>query len=234
MNEEETKNLELLQKEYSENLTLQHEINKDMSGRRIETVNQQRDYFKFLVYLVAAIIGSSYFLNISKSHTYYFIGVILLISVIIFIVLYLRETIDIDSVEFRNLQDKYNLALDEGVVLVLKYITEKKYSNIDIENYFKELKDLPRAKEIYDNVKRDKEAMKNREKEILNYSGEFIIFLFLSGIIFIIGSIFSIYFNWVVILFGEIIILFVACSNFAKFISKTFSFFIYHIKKYLK
>jgi len=234
MTEEEIKNLEFLKKEYSEIPALRNEMNKNLVNRRIETVNQRRDFLKFIVYLIAAIIGSSYFLNVSKSRIHYFTGIILLVSVIVFIILYLRETLDIDDINLRDLQDKYNLILDEKSDFVLNYITTKKYSDIDMENYFRELKNLSCAKELANDVKKDREAMKNRGKELLDYSGELIVFLFLSGIFFIVSSVFPSHFNWIIILFGEIIILLVACTNFAKLISRIFSFVINYIKKGLK
>jgi len=234
MTEEELKNSKILEKEYSEVLTLSHEINKDLLRPRIEMINQRREIFKFIVYLIAAIIGSSYFLNVSTSQNYYLIGVVLLVSIIIFIMLYLRETTDIGSIQLRDLQDMYNSILDDKIDLVLRHINEKKYSNTDIQAYFQELGNLPGAKKLADDIKTSREARENRKKELLDYSGELVMFLFLSGLFFIIGSIFPSHFNWLVILFGEIVILVIACTNFAILISKSFSFVIDRIRKTIK
>lgn len=232
MDENRNKNIGILKEQVNSFIESNSKSEKEFRDRRMAVEDQRRDYLKFLIILIVTIIGSSYFLQISHSNELYFSGVILFVLIIVLIILYLRETIDEEGNAMQKLLSNSKLEHNQQISLVFKYMEQGKYTDDDVRNYFKEYSELPQ-------VKRIKEEMKlvdvNSNQSPLEYFGELICFVFLSGLFLILGSVKPDYFNWIFILSGEICILFISCGNTAKFIIGLFSKFAdYLVKKMFK
>jgi len=167
-----------------------------------------------------AIIGSSYFLKISHSNALYFSGIILLVFVVILIVLYLRESIDREGNDMQKLIFEFNVGYHQQFDLIMEYINGNKFSNENVMEYSKQYQELPFIKQLKENIEIEKHPNKNLPME---YFGELINFLFLSGLFLMLSSIRPDYINWVVIVLGEILLFLFSSGNTAKYISNLFS-----------
>jgi len=225
------KNAEILQKQANILIEADSNSEKEFRKRILQVEDQRRDFFKSLILLIIGIIGSSYFLKISHSDALYFSGIILFVLVVIFIILYLRETMDEESNFIQKLLLDTKAGYHQQFDLVMKYLGSNKFSDANIQEYFIEYNGLPFIRGIREKIEDEK-----KPKSLpLEYFGEMINLFFLSGLFLIFGSVVPEYFNWIVVVLGEILLLFISCGNTAKFISGLFSRFAdYLIKKMFK
>ena len=220
MEENLSKNRELFQSFTKDLIEARSKSNKELRDRKIQVEDQRRDLFKFLIVLIMAIIGSSYFLKISHSDALYFSGIILLVFVMILIVLYLRESIDREGNDMQKLIFEFNVGYHQQFDLIMNYINRNKFSNENVMEYSKQYQELPFIKKLKENIEIEKHPNNNLPME---YFGELVNFLLLSGLFLMFGSIRPDYINWIVIVLGEILLFLFSCENTAQHISKLFS-----------
>jgi len=233
MNNQRNENKEVLdffQKELNATTSLRNEINKDYAGLQIDIIKQRRDLFYKIAVLSGAILGITKFFTHPQNQNYFLVGVILFLFLIIFILFYIRESLDRDSNGLRRQQDNYNTILEEKVGLLEKYLTNAIFTKEKIKSYFKELE----SSEAYKLIKKENESLskerKNRleGKEFLEFTSEFVLFLFTTASFFIFISLVKPQLSWMWLLAS---ILFIACLTFlditkpiVRFISKPLNF----------
>jgi hypothetical protein len=86
------------------------------------------------------------------------------------------------------LQDKYNIIIEEKLKLIRNF-SKKNFNQNLFKEYLKELSNLPGAEILREDLKSEAEKRSNRNREIPNYFGELIIFVFSLGVIFLFLSI---------------------------------------------
>jgi len=220
MKDDLNKNRELFQGLAKDLIEANTRTERGLSDRRVQIEDQRRDLFKFLVVLIMAIIGSSYFLKISHSNTLYFSGIIILVIAVILIILYLRESIDNEGNYMYKMVTDSKILFHQQFDLIMEYINRNKFSDESVMEYSRRYQELPFIKELKGVIDNEKHPNINLPME---YFGELINFLFLSGLFLMFGSIKPDYINWIVIVLGEILLFLFSCVNSAKYVSNLFS-----------
>ena len=201
---EKEKFLKFLQKQLDEKNSIHFNMNKDLTEKRISNMIQRRSFFQHITILALGFSGVTFFTNKINNYYYFTFGIFLLIFDVILILLWLKEIIDIESIELEKLQDKYNNILDEQKILIDKYVesTLKEFKPDLIMQYFNNILSLPGFEIIQDDIKKESVNRKNRSKQILDYSGEIFIFILSSGIFFIFFSIFKFKIHFIILFLG--------------------------------
>ena len=184
--------LKFLQKERNKGVSLRQALNEDIGNKRIMLINQKRQFFLHITTLALVLSGGLTFFNEKVTNeTYFYTSLVSFALTIIFVLLWMREIMDRDSKDLVKWQDKYNIAIEEKINLVDKH-AKKNFGNISAENflksYFIEIKKLPSLPALIEDVNNLSGARKNRGKEMSDYSGECVVFLFLLGILFLVLS----------------------------------------------
>lgn len=234
-NNEHNKILNTFLKEHDDALNLRNEMNKYYTEIRIDNIKQKRDFYKFIAILSGVILGLISIIDKPIIKEYFFIGLILSILLIIFILNYIRETLDKEAAELRAEQDRYGGIMQEKINLVENYLNVKEYTEEIIKDYQEKLKSLPGVKLLSEEVNKLDEQRKKRHQEPLDYSGEIIIFIFVLSSFFIAASfLFPNKLEWTNLLFLIIIIFYISFTDmafkFTKYISKGVSYLKKHEK----
>ena len=183
--------LQFFLKERGEASDLRDEINKDLGEKQIGLGKQKMELFKFMPILSGGVLGFLSFLGQPNVNLYLYLGVIEQLFLIFFTPAYLRESLDQDINGLQKLQDKYYLLLEEKIKLAGKFLVAGIGTEAALRQYDKEVLGLPGVKELNDDVKKADYLRRNRHEQDLYYGGEFIVFLFISGLLFLVASIFG-------------------------------------------
>lgn len=207
----------------------------DLIGERlIMLLGQKSELFKSLITLSIGFLAVPYFLKNIKNNDYYFVAIVIFITLVIFIVLYLREFIDSDILSLRDLQDEYNEIAEAKQNLILEYQSKKIFTYDADANFRNELRNSSSIKKLKERMQKEKNNKLNKDEQIIDRSGMLIMFLFLSGILWILLSIAPKYFNWISIISLEIIIMIFVSNNSVMMIFKVYSYTQHYIRKLLK
>lgn len=170
---------------------LRNQMNKDLGEKRIDNLNQKREFFKHLTLLIGIILGLSTVVRPELlNSTYFLVGIALNVLVILLVNLYIRETLDRDGEELQFLQDKYNEVTDESISLLEKYINQ--YPDLDndkLKKYDQESRNLKGVNILLEEHEGLSKERKNRSNQFMDFSGELCSFLFFLGTCFIVLSI---------------------------------------------
>jgi hypothetical protein len=152
-----------------------------------KSISEKREWFKHFTTLSSAVIGLLIlFQNQAINHLYLFVGIILNLFLVIFILSFLRDTLDKESMDLQKLIDRYSTLVDNQKVLISKYFAKDNLKYEDIQQYFSESANSNDVKELQNSIEENKKKIGNRDKQFLDYTGEFIIFIFITGLFFII------------------------------------------------
>ncbi len=194
-----------------------------ISERKLMVIDQKRTLFKTIIELSVGIIIAPHLLGIAQNKSLYFVGIAILSVLILFIVLLFREIIDIDFQGLQKSEDDMVKVLERKIELVEKYINGRVFTYQKNKELFAEIINTPEAKKLSEldtQLKNDRDKRDGLPKD---YTGELVMFLFYSGIFWILWSIFPNYFSWIVAVLGEALILIITSLNSAQVVSKTFS-----------
>lgn len=191
---------DLLQKDRDASAEFRDELNHYFVEKRFANIAQKKDYYKHLSLLSGIIIGLSSLVKPELLTTPYFLfGILTQILLIVFISLYVRESIDKEGSDLLKEQDKYNGYINEKLNLVDEYI--KKISGDDFnENtaseYLHKHNELGAREALQKEVGELEKKRENRDSEPLDFTGEFFAFLFSIGTFLIGLSILEIVLPW--------------------------------------
>lgn len=202
---------------------------------KISMISQRHELFtKVLIPVIAAIIATPYFLQIAHNEHYYFIGVAVLLSLVVYILLLMREAFDMEFEGLQRDEDRMVEVLQKKIALTERYLKEEEFSYENAEKLHFDIQNSPETSNLIETNENMNRARSNRENLPKDYTGELIMFAFLSGIFWILGSIFPMYFSPVVWVLGEIMILIFTSINVALFVSKIFSGVQNYVRRTLK
>src|SRR3989344_4945215 len=174
---EEEKFFKLLQDERDKIVSLRFDMNKDIGERQIMNINQRREFFQQITILSLGFASITFLADQIKHETYFYLGIIFLITVVLLISSLLRETFDHESRSLKTLQDKYNAIIEEKYELINEFSNEK-FTDNSIREYFSRISALSGVSILDEDLKHEKEERKNISQQSLDYSGELIIFIF--------------------------------------------------------
>ncbi|MFH1161996.1 MAG: hypothetical protein V1696_01840 [Candidatus Jorgensenbacteria bacterium] len=229
MDTEQQKFIDFLIKERDETTSLRGEINKGFNEVRLKLAEQRWEFFKHVTILSGAVLGLSSLVK-TPQNSYFVIGVILNIAVIVFCLLVVRETLDKESNGLQKMQDDYNSILDGKVSFIDERFVEIG-NGMGISDYTVAVKDfitniaaLPGAQKIKKDNEQLKEDRKLRFYKPMDYSGELALFLFVLASYFLAISIFNLQPTWwvnilAVLLMGVTTLFFDAASKISSFVS---------------
>lgn len=229
MNTEQQKFIDFLTEERNETTGLRGEMNKNLQEIRLRFTEQRWEFFKHITILSGAVLGLSSLVKTPQG-SYFVIGVILNIAVIIFCLLVVRETLDKESNELQKMQDDYNSILDEKVSFIDGQFVEigngRKVDDcvVAIKDFITNVAAFPGAQKIKEDNERLKEDRKLRFYKPMDYSGELALFLFVSASYFLAISIFDLRLTWwvnvlVVLLISATTLFFDTASKISSFSS---------------
>jgi len=208
---------DFFRKELITTTNLKGEINKDCKDLQIDVIKQKRAFFYRIVAFSGAILGITKFYTKPQNPSYFLAGLILFLFLILFILFYIRESLDKDSAGLRDLQDEYGGILGEKAKLLKKYLTQGIFTEESLNAYFQELK----SSEAYGIMKDKNDALlkgrKDRleEKDSLDFTGEFVVFLFTLSSFFTILSLIKPQLDWVWLLASVIFLAYLSFSDVA-------------------
>lgn len=185
---EEDKILQYFWSEREKTANLRDEMNKDLGEKQIDFGKQKLEFLKFIPVLSGAMLGFLPFIGQPNTNLYLYLGVGINLFLIIFALAYLRESLDEDSNALQRLQDRYNILLDGKINLAEKFFAVGNNSEISVRQYQEKLLELPGVKSLDEDVKKADYQRRNRHKQELNYAGEFIVFLFTTGLLFLMAN----------------------------------------------
>lgn len=215
--------IEFLQKERKETRSLQYEFNRGVGEKQVMIISQKREFFWRIAALALGLSGGITFFYEETIHKdYFYFSLIFFALVVIFSIFWTREVLDSDGNNLQKLQDKYNIAIEEKIKLIDKF-TEENLELIKVEDFFigysNESKKMASIPLIVADVEELEKSRKNRGTQNMDYSGECIVFLFMSGVLFLVFSLVS-WVNWYLSIFIMLLIFSLSFSdNFLKIIS---------------
>lgn len=230
MDNEIEKFQKFLEKELDSFIQLRHEVNKDFADLRISHIKERRGFFIHLTILSGAILGLSKIFLGPLNPYYFWTGFILFLALIIFILFYMREILDREGEGLQKQQDEFNEIFDERIDIILKYMKDTSINKEKIIKFHQELISSKGASKLAEENKklREEREKRNRSEAPLDFSGEFILFLFVLGTFFIAISLFKYNFPPILLISLVILIFYLTFTDWAikltKFISKIITF----------
>lgn len=194
---------------------IRDEMNRHIFEVRVKNIYERRDFLKHITLISAAILG---FLPVIVGQpinkAYLIIGAILHTLVIAMVLSYLREHLDSDSLGLQKSQDKYDDILGKKLELIDKYLAKQNLSPGDISQYYTELRGSKSAEDLQVEHEDLQTQRKNREQQLLDYFSELVIFLFVTGLFFVLISAVNLNVSNDGIIFIVIILFTFSFSNF--------------------
>ncbi len=206
-----------------EDLRVKHELLQDFYKRKIELSSHRNELFKLIIQLSAGAIIAPYLFNLSNNQTYYFVGNITLLILIVFLVLKNREEIDSEFNGIQKFEDDTVIAMDRKREITENYLKRQKFSFVEYEKYWEEIKSDPEIKVI--KAKNDKNIKFRKSRQILplSYTGQLVSFLFLSGIFWITAAILPNKIDPFSIILGELLIFVISTFDSSTKIAEIYS-----------
>lgn len=171
---------------------IQDTLNKDYTDLRIKNIIQKRDFYYKLIISSGTILGITKFSDQIKiqNPNYFNIGVGLFLILTIFILLYIRECLDRDSVGLKQQQDDSNILLDKQKLSVRKYATTGILTEESLHKYLERFK----SSEVYNEAQKMRESLsekrtkKLKKNDFVECTAAFVLSLFIIASFFVILS----------------------------------------------
>jgi len=225
MNEFHNGILKFLQEERNKIRSLQGESNIDIGNKQIMIINQKREFFWRVATLSLGLSGGLTFFYEKNIHReYFYLSLTSFALVVVFTIFWTREILDSDFNDLQKLQDKYNVAAEEKINLIDRFVERiEEFSNSEdfLSEYFEEVKKMSSAPILIADAEELDNARKSRGTQSMDYSGECVVFLFLVGIVFSVFSLIRFEVNYFIIFFIILLILSFSFSDkFLKYVKK--------------
>ena len=206
----------ILLEEYKGITDLRDEINKHFLEIRTHNLLQRRDLMKHIILISAAVLG---LLALGTDDgiikNYFFLGVSLHAFVVFFLIVRLREQIDLDANELKLEQAKYNRLSENKRDIIEKYLMQENPVDYEtLSKYFDDLNNNPDFEKFYEEGKEVNRKPENIN--LLDFSLEIAIFAFVTGSFFVMAALFKQYINnyiLVATIFASFIISFTSSST---------------------
>lgn len=208
--------LEFLQAQRDKLTSDQREINKDIIEKQVINITQRREYFQHITILSLGLAGVTFFTDKVINKTFFILGFSFLIFTVLLILMWLRETLDKEGNELQASNDKYNTASEEKDELILEF-AKKAYTPELVSEYYLRINNLPSIIALREVARAQSASRKNRPNQSLDYFGEFIIFFFCLGILFLFISVLTITLNYLLL---SSVILLIFSISFQDFVIK--------------
>lgn len=208
---------------------LQEKISDKIFDLVIRNTIYRRDYYTHITTLAVAILGFSVImLNKNGILTGYLItGIILFLFLIVLLVSHLREILDEDQKGLDKQNEEYKELLETKKNIYIKYLSNSLTPNA-LQLCQKELRESPRMVEFSKAVQRFENQRKLRYQR-LNYTGEFIILLFITGIFFVLFAILNHRLKWFELSLSLLILIIISFSDLSKFVVSFINKIVYFI-----
>ena len=194
-----------------------------LHDQKLKAIEEKRKLFRTVIELSAGIIIAPEIFNLTHDRHFYFVGVGILSATVVFIVLLFREIIDGDFEGLQRSEDDMVAVLDRKISILEKYIRAGIFTYETDKNQYNETIETSEAKKLAELDQRLKNNRENRDKLPKDYTGELIMFLFLSGTFWVLAGILPQFFSWALAVLVEILILIITSINSAQLMSRTFS-----------
>jgi len=178
----------------------QREMSRDILEKKVSAIKEKRVFFQNVALASATILGlTSVFSSISGSAivvSYLGYGIALHLAVISVVFLYMREVLDEDLEGLTKTLDKYGQILSEKKILIessLMNVLTSEHINVDqaLSEYMAGIEKLPSIDGVKKDMEEFEEQRRSRKsgKDIMEFYGEVINFLFISASLFILMAI---------------------------------------------
>ena len=221
--EENQKVHEAWRKEIEDTQEVRNHNLKMLHEQKLLVIEEMRRLFRIVIELSVGIIIAPHIFDLLKNRTYYFIGVSFLSFVVIFIVLAFREALGRDFVGLQKSEDEMVVVLDNKISIVKKYLQAGIFNYEKDKEQYQEIINSAETRKLVDRADKLKLDRENRDNLPKDYSGELVMFLFISGIFWVLLGIFPEYMSWPVVILAELVIIIVTSTDSMWLIAKSFS-----------
>lgn len=217
-------------------IQLRNKMRRDFFDLKIKILDRKYDLLKQITLISVGVLGLTSIISKSIKEViifdYFIVSIFLYIVVILFSLSYWRGKTDSDFTGLENNERELSSITEKQINIIDEYILEEKFTEASYDEYWKKLLTTPEIKKLIKEEKNLNGEEKKVSKE-LDYSLEFIIFLFSSASFFILISFINIHINICAIILIICSILIFSFIDFTIYISKFFNRLFSFIKKKL-
>lgn len=205
--------------------TLRDEMNRDLGNKQIELIGQARGLIKNIATVSMATLALVPSLLENTYIPYLIIGVAFQFFVVIVALSLLREDIDKDQNGLRDIKNRYNLALKDILDITDEYINlgPSKLSPEKMREHDERLQESDAGKKMKEENGELFMMWSGKKKSDLRFVGEFVLFLFLEGSLFLFFSVTGSRADWYILLILTILLYFLSLLPWADKVVSVFS-----------
>lgn len=223
-----------LLEDYSGTEKFAEKVGDHLLQLQIQNVYNRLEYYKHITTIVVAVIGFSVVMAEKKGLQDYSTASLAIFSTLVLLLLsHLRENLDSDAIGLKEQQDKYRKVLDCKKNLLQKYIAIPDLEEKHLLAYQAEIEESEEVKKLATDLdKINITEIENRKR--MNYFGELVIYLFLSGLYLLALSLLGQSISTFVLVTSLIALFIISFLDLSKIVSRTFSELMYLIKRISK